>query len=330
MKLVYLLQWASDPIAKIATNHPDVKFVRAADQSHAAREVVDADVLLVGGPLYVGEVAAAVNDSAPNLRWIQSSSIGTDKFLEGGVPPHVIFTNSAGLKGSSVAEHGIALLLGHLRALPKIVKLQSNHTWGRDTLRGAVSSLEGRTALLVGYGSIGSELARKAKAFDMHVIALNRSGSGGPPADEVRHIGELDHVLPRADVVMVSLPLSKETVHLLGPKQFAAMKQSAVLLNVGRGPVVDQQAMKQALLHEQIAAACLDVFDEEPLPADDELWSMPNVIISPHVAGTGGPIYERFAQLVDQNLQRLQNGARLINLVDIENSGYVPRLAKRL
>lgn len=315
MKLVHYLPWQAATLDDLSKRFPGVDFVKAEDAEHTVQELVDADILVTGGPFYLGDVAIAVNTNAPNLKWIQSLSIGTDRFEKGGVPSHVAFTNAAGLKGRTVAEHAMALLLGQMHAIPEMERFRQNHEWGRPALRARIDSVEERTLLLLGYGSIGQEIARKARAFDMNVIALNRSGNGEGDANTVAPINTLSTWLPKADFVANSLPLVPSTEKLMGAAEFALMKSSAVLINVGRGPVIDQSALIDALHDDQIAGACLDVFDEEPLPAEDPIWHAPNVIVSPHVGGTGGPIGPRFAELLAENLVRFQQGQPLKNQI---------------
>ena len=320
MKLVYLLQWDEDAFVDLRTKHADMDFVRVTSPADAVREIGDADILVVGGPNYVGEVAATVNAGAPRLRWLQSASIGTDKFEEGGIPETVTFTNAAGLKGRTVAEHAMAMLLAQVHALPQMERLKSVKRWGREDLLGDITCLEGTTLLLLGYGSIGEEVARKAKAFDMHVVALNRSGTGAPYADVIETVDNLTDWLPKADFVLCTLPLTAETRHMIGAAEFSIMKDSAVLINLGRGANVDQRALTQALTDKKIAGACLDVFEAEPMASADPLWAMPNVIISPHVAGTDGPIVARFAALVGENISRFRDGRPLLNELKIINA----------
>lgn len=315
MKLLYHLQWEGRAVAARQAQHPDVAFVESTSIEQTVQELADADILVVAGPYYPGEVSKAVNAAAPRLRWIQTTSIGIDKFEEAGVPEQVALTNAAGLKGRTVAEHAIALLLAKVHALPQMERARAAGHWARDELRTQVASIEGRTLLLLGYGSIGQEIARKAKSFDVKVIALNRSGEGGAPADAVAPIGALGKWLPEADFVVCTLPLSEETKHLIGGQELAAMKPDALLVNVGRGPVIDQAALTEALQKKEISGACLDVFEAEPLPEDDSLWRQPNLILSPHVAGTGGPLAQRFAELVSENLLRFKNGHPLLNQV---------------
>ena len=315
MKLVHYLPWQAATLEVLAQGHPDVTFVKASDATQAVKELRDADILVTGGPFYLGDVAEAVNTNAPKLRWIQSLSIGTDRFEKGGVPAHVLFTNAAGLKGRTVAEHTMALLLGFMHGIPEMEQFRAKQEWGRPALRTRIDSVEGRTLLLLGYGSIGKEIARKAKAFDMIVIALNRSGAADGDADVVGSIDELPAWLPKVDFIANSLPLVPGTHNLIDAQAFQSMKPTVVLINVGRGPVIDQDALLNALRAKQIAGACLDVFDQEPLAADDPIWEAPNVIVSPHVGGTGGPIGPRFAELLSENLERFQNGLPLKNQI---------------
>lgn len=321
MKLVHHLQWEGPAIAGLRDRHPDVTFVEARSAEQAAKELADADILVVAGPYYLGPVAAAVNTRATRLRWMQTSSIGADKFEQGGVPDHVAFTNAAALKGRTVAEHAMALLLAHVHAAPQMERYRTARHWARDELRKEVSSLEGRTLLVLGHGSIGREVARKALAFDMQVVSLNRTGAGATPGEVVAPIAALEEWLPKADFVVCTLPLTAETRHLIGPRQLSLMKASAVIVNVGRGPVIEHAALVQALREQQIAAACLDVFEQEPLPAEDPLWGLENALISPHVAGTGGPLAQRFAELVSENITRFGDGRALLNQVKIGAGG---------
>lgn len=315
MKFVHYLQWEGEALSALEPRFPDVRFVRTTTAEDAVRELADADAFAVAGPYYPGAVARAVQEGATNLRWMQTTSIGIDKFNEGGVPSDLLFTNAAGLKGSTVAEHAIALMLGIVHALPQMERYKVARRWARHDLRSQISSLEGQTMLSLGYGSIGLEVVRKAKAFDMHVVAFNSTGKGDGQADEVLPLGHMRAWLPKADFIVCSLPLASETEHLIGDAEFALMKPEAIVVNVGRGAIVDHAALLKALKENRIAGACLDVFEQEPLPDDDAFWGMENVILSPHVASSGGPLGERFAELVAENLTRFREGRSLKNIV---------------
>lgn len=321
MKFVHYLQWESDALATLEPHFPDVRFVRASSADEAVRELADAEIFVTAGPLYPGPVARAVNETAPKLRWMQTTSIGTDKFDQGGVPAHLVFTNAAGLKGSTVAEHAIALMLGLVHALPLMERFRATRYWGRQDLRSKISSLEGLTVLVLGYGSIGLEIARKAKAFDMHVVAFNRSGTGDGFADQVLPISEMRAWLPQADFIACSLPLAPDTQHLIGEAELAMMKPESIVVNVGRGPVIDHAALVRALQEKRIAGAGLDVFESEPLPPEDGLWGIDNLILSPHVSASGGAVGKRFADLVAENLTRFREGRSLKNVVQAGGGG---------
>lgn len=320
MKLVHFLPWQAATMDNLDEQFPEIEFVKAVTAQHAAKELANADILVTGGPFYLGDIAHAVNNNAPKLRWIQSLSIGTDIFERGGVPAHISFSNAAGLKGKTVSEHTMALILAYTHAIPEIERFRAKSEWGRDSLRTRIESLEGLTILLLGYGSIGLEIARKAKAFDMHVVALNRSGIGDGQADEVAPLQDLAKWLPKADFVTNSLPLVPSTNKLISDPEFSLMKPSAVLVNVGRGAVVDQAALLTALRQNTIAGACLDVFEEEPIPANDPIWHAPNIIVSPHVGGTGGPVGARFAELFAENMVRFKEGRTLKNEVNFADA----------
>lgn len=319
MKTIYMLPWDIDPILRLREKHPDATFVKAENVEEAIAHIEDTDVLAIAGRFYPGLLAETIRNGARKLRLIQTSSIGVDMFTKDGVPNRIAFCNAAGLKGTIVAEHALALLLGHLHGLPQMERFRARAEWSSNTMREQITSVEGLTLLSLGYGSIGGEVARKAKAFDMKVIAMNRTGTGEGAADEVRALNELNDILPAADVVVISLPSSPETIGLMSAVQFAAMKPSAVVINVGRGAVIDYPALLSAIISRQIAGAALDVFETEPLPPDSPLWSQSNVIISPHVAGTGGASYDRFAALLWDNINRLKNREPLINRVKINS-----------
>lgn len=319
MKIVYYTNWEVDPYVRLNETLDGVSFVRVDSTDDARREVADADAFVSSGRYYSEELANILRDSAPRLRWIQTQTVGMDPFKFHGVPDGVVVTNAAGLKGRTVGEHAFAMLLGILHQFPEMERWRQKSEWDDGRLRRSVVSVEGLVMLVLGYGSIGQEIARKAKAFDMRVIAINTTGRGEGPADEIRPIGDLRSVLPDCDAVMLSLPLSGETHHLFGAEQFRAMKPSCVLVNVGRGLVVDQNALFGALDGNEIAGAALDVFETEPLPSESPLWNLPNVIISPHLAGAAGRTYEKFAEFLTENIRRFQAGEDLLNVVTVES-----------
>jgi phosphoglycerate dehydrogenase-like enzyme len=171
------------------------------------------------------------------------------------------------------------------------------------------------TVVIVGFGAIGREIARKAKAFDMRTVIVSRNGETGPNVDEVFPRSALVQVLPRADALVLCVPVDDDTIHLIRRRELAAMRPDAILVNVGRGELIDEPALIAALKEGGIGGAALDVAETEPLPRDNELWDLPNILISPHVAGSGKDGYGRFKEIFDENLRRFRKGLPLVHTV---------------
>jgi phosphoglycerate dehydrogenase-like enzyme len=270
-----------------------------------------ADVLVVSG-LWRNELAA----QAPRLRFIQSISAGVDQFSRAELRGRGIRLASAqGVNERAVAEHAIALILALARQLPAARDNQARCHW-----RGLVGDpscredeLGGKTLLIVGLGRIGRRLAELAKAFDLRVTATRRDPSAGRgPADAVHGSGELLDLVPAADFVVLTCPLTAETERLVDARVLAAMKPSAYLINVARGRCVDEPALIAALLERRIAAAALDCVVDEPLPASSPLWRLDNVLITPHSAGETRRYESNVLDLLIDNLDRLWRGEQAL------------------
>jgi phosphoglycerate dehydrogenase-like enzyme len=271
--------------------------------------IAEADVLVVSG-LWRNELIAA----APQLAFVQSISAGIDQYDRNALQAAGIRLASAqGANERAVAEHAIALILALARKLPMARDNQVAHRW-----RGLISDLSeredelgGKTLAIVGMGRIGSRLATLAQAFDMRVIGVKRDPSrGGEAADEVVSQGRLHDALARADFVALTCPLTPETRNLFDARAFASMKPAASLINVARGAVVDQEALTQALKERRIAGAAIDCVLEEPLPASSPLWSVENLLITPHRAGETRRYEDNVIDLLMENLARLWAGDR--------------------
>lgn len=280
-------------------------------------QVIDElDVLLVSNDFYLPSVAALVAQ-APRLRYLHFVSSGFDNLREHGAPAHLAVSRGGPSHAGTVAEHAVTLLLALLRRVPEFERNRSAAFWDRQGFRARISSLEGARVLIVGFGAIGRRIAQRLRPFDAQIVGMLRSTP--PPdvaalADEIAHPSALRPQLAAADAVILAVPLSNETDRLIGPVELAAMKASALLVNVARGGVVDEAALVAALRTGRIAGAGLDVFAEEPLPADSPLWSLDNVILSPHVAGAGSAAgTERVIALARENLERFRRGAALLN-----------------
>ena len=269
--------------------------------------IAEVDVLLVSG-LWRNEMVAA----APRLAFIQSISAGTDQFSRDALRAVGIRLASAqGANERAVAEHAIALILAMARQIPEARDNQAAKRW-----RGMVGEiarredeLGGKTLVIVGLGRIGSRLATLAKAFDMRVIGVRQHPSrGAGAADEIVAQDRLLEVLPQADFVALTCPLTPGTENLIDARALAAMKGSAFLINVARGKVVHETALIEALGQGRIAGAALDCVWEEPLPATSALWSLPGVLITPHTAGETRRYEDNVLDILMENLARLWRG----------------------
>jgi len=279
--------------------------VRSREELEA--RIGEADALVVSG-LWRNDLAA----KAPRLRFIQSISAGTDQYDRAVLRERGIrLASAAGVNANAVAEHAMAMILALARRIPEARDNQARRFW-----RGMIGDLSrredelaGKTLLVVGLGRIGGRLARLASAFDMRVLATRRDPSaGGEGADEVHGMERLRDLLPRADVVALTCPLTPETQGLIGREALALMRPDAHLVNVARGRVVDEPALIDALRAGAVAGAALDVTAEEPLPAESPLWTMENVLVTPHAGGETRRYEDRVIDLLLENLERLRGG----------------------
>ncbi len=277
---------------------------------------------------------------APRLRWIQTFSAGLDHILDLPIvqAEDVEITSTSGMHATQMAEFSLMMMLAFEYKLPKMLEFQSKATWPEkryDTF--APQALRGQTLGIVGYGSIGRELARLADALGMVVVATKRNvkqtadeesyaeaGTGDPAGDIPTRLyppEALASMLSVCDYVVITLPRTKDTYHSFNQEMFDAMKKTAVLVNVGRGGVVDEDALISTLAAGRIAGAALDVFEEEPLPSDSPLWGLDNIIIAPHISGYTVRYDEKAAALFAENLERYLNNEPLFNRLD-RGRGY--------
>tara|TARA_A100001037_G_scaffold305710_2_gene346948 strand:- start:6885 stop:7859 length:975 start_codon:yes stop_codon:yes gene_type:complete len=281
-------------------------------------EIEDADALVINNAFYTAELAAIVHDKAARLRWIQFYSTGYNNAEAHGIPKDVVLTNAGSVYAPPVAEHALALVLALVRRLPHMERERLRKHFNQLETASHLSTLRGATLLAVGFGGIGKSAAKRALAFDMRVIGVASREREDALAERVVGLDRLGEVLPGADVIILSLPLLDETAGVFGAAEFAAMKSSAVVVNVGRGALVDEGALIRALEERRIAGAGLDVYTTEPLPEDSPLWELDNVIISPHVGGFGDPsTLGDLTAIGRDNVVRFVAGAPLINVLDI-------------
>lgn len=260
---------------------------------------------------------------APRLRWYQQWGAGTDWLMRHpeAAAKDFILTNASGVHAIPISEHILAFMLAFARGLPAAIHAQSQHHWERNRDPGSFE-LAGKTVLMVGVGAIGKRTAHLCAAMGMRVLGIRRDPSRTVPGIE-RMVGmeELDSVLPDADFVVLTIPLTEDTRCLFNRDRFSRMKPSAYLINIGRGGTVNEEDLIAALHTGQIAGAGLDVFATEPLPAKSPLWDMPNVIITAHYSGNT-PFYdERAFDIFADNLERFIKGQTMKNVVD-KKRGY--------
>ena len=280
-------------------------------------------------------------DQVPRLRWVQLNSAGADHVIAHPLfAEDIIFTTTSGLHALNIGEYAFASILAWTRHLPELFDLQRKSEWPDDRWK-RFTPLELRSATIgiVGYGSIGREVGRLAKAFGMRVLALKREAHStqehgvyeipalGDPLGALPDViygpdaGALREMLAQCDYVVLAVPLTPQTRGMIGEAELRAMKPTAYLVNIARGEVCDEAALIRALTDGQIGGAGLDVFVQEPLPQDSPLWKLPNVILTPHIAGFSPNYEQRAIDIFCQNLQRYIAGQPLLNLVD-KTSGY--------
>lgn len=260
--------------------------------------------------------ATTIRDAAPHLKWIQLTSAGADRLLNSGfVEQGITVTTVSGLHATPIGEFIVGAMLQFAKGANRTSRAQVRHEWTRF----APTELRGKTVGIIGLGHIGEEAARLAKAFSCRVIATRRSATtvtSASNADEIHPASALMQVLAESDYVVLSMPLTPETRSMIAEPQLRAMKPTAVLINIARGPVTVEADLIRALQEGWIAGAALDVFDHEPLPPDSPFWDMENVILTPHISG-GTEIYnQRATEIFAANLRRYLARQPLANVVD--------------
>lgn len=275
------------------------------------------DVLLADTEVIFGfDVPQSLLKRAPKLKWIQTISAGIDHLItEDVLASPVIITTIKGMSSTQVAEFVFGVALTFVKRLSFCFQLKQAKQWQKYRTAG----LQSKTMGIVGFGHIGSEVARLAKAFGMRVIAIRRSMEKktlNGNVDILLPMDSLIQLMTESDFVLVSVPLTPETTKLIGEKELRSMKSTAYLINIARGNVIDEESLIHALENDWIAGAGLDVFTEEPLPAESRLWELPNVILSPHVSGDTEDEYEQATAFFIENLKNYLDGNNLINMVD--------------
>jgi phosphoglycerate dehydrogenase-like enzyme len=308
----------ADRVRQLQALVPQAEVLAAAQGEALAEQLASAQVV-------IGPCNAATLEAAKSLHWMQAFSVGVERCV--GVPGlaerNIVLTNMQRTSGPPIAEHAIAMMLALARGLPQYARHQNEARWIDEAAdQDGMRETGGRTLLVVGLGGIGTEVARRAHALGMRVIATRNSSREGPHfVAKVGLSNELLALAAEADVVINATPLTPETTGIFNAAFFAAMKQGGYFINVGRGKSVVTDDLVAALKSGQVGGAGLDVTEPEPLPDGHPLWSLRNVIITPHVAASSDVQNERYWILVVENLRRYAAGEPLLNVVDIQR-GY--------
>jgi phosphoglycerate dehydrogenase-like enzyme len=293
-------------VRRLGERFPDVEL---------ATQGLDA-LLFWGRPL---EQVVEIVTRQPDLAWIHQRAAGVQPKLLDALAGHpTILTKGTGAQGPAIGEYVAALVLAFYKNLPGLVRLQQAGEWSSDF---AFRELAGQRVGIIGLGSAGLATARVLRGFGVHLRGLRRTSSPAPEVDELFRPADLGWFLDGLDVLVIAAPLTRATQALIGAAELGRLRRGALLVNVGRGPIVDEPAMLDALASRQLGGAALDVFDTEPLPPESPLWRMANVIVSPHCADSTPESPQRSLDIFLDNLDRFQRGEPLLNVVD-RQEGY--------
>ena len=304
-------QWA----ARLADSVPGINLILAEDMNAAAAAIVTADAAF-------GTLPAALLAKAQRLRWLQAPQAAPPAgyYYPELVAHALTVTNFREIYNDHISAHIMAFVLAFARGLHFYIPQQVRHEWKKPPEDEGVVALPGSTALIVGLGGIGAETARLLAAFGLRVLAIDARRSDKPDdVAELHRSDALDTLLPQADFVILTVPHTPATEGFFNAARFRLMKPTAFFINIGRGMTTKLEDLVAALRGGEIAGAALDVYEQEPLPSDHPLWSLPNVLLTPHMAGYGPHLNERRFQIIRDNCRAFANGAALRNVVDKEN-----------
>lgn len=314
MRIYFTFEPRQDLREPLLDDFPQLDFVFESGLSN--EELQQADILVTYGE----DLTEENIQYATKLKWIFVASAGIEKMPARAIMERgILVSNVRGIHKTPMAESMLAHILAIKRALPWMYEQQKKSEWSKKAKQ---TELRDSTALILGPGAIGSEVGRLLQAFGVTTIGCNRSGKEAAYMDSMISFAQLKEALPNADIVISVLPKTQETTHLLKEEHFAAMKSSAIFMNFGRGNLVDEKVLIQAIATEQIGYAVLDVFEVEPLPSDSLLWSFSNVIVSPHISSHSSRYVERSLEIFKPSLTKwLKGETDLENVMDLSR-GY--------
>jgi len=321
--ILILLRLEAHHLDAIRAAAPGAQIIVLSEPKEMAEKITDflPDVELVLANPYQDRALLARILRGPRLRWIQQRSAGANWLMEhpDAVESDLILTNASGVHAIPISEHILALIFGLARDIQRSLRDQVEHRWNRIH---RVTELDGQTIGLIGLGAVGEKTAEKAKGLNMRILGVRRHLARSTRwVDQMYGPEGLMDMLPQADWLVITAPLTQETKGMIGESELRAMKKSAHIINIARGPIIQEQVLIKALQEGWIAGAGLDVFEEEPLPDSSPLWDMENVIITGHYAGRNPHYLDRLMEIFLENLRRYQAGKPLINVVD-KRLGY--------
>jgi len=324
-------------LQRLRSQWPDLRFEYRSARAH---ETISDDLWREVEVLYMSfATPLPAPEKVPKLRWVQLYSAGADYIFNHPLfHTQVIFTTTSGIHAIPIAEYVFTMVLAWSHRLPALLDLQKQGQWPQNSVRLTSlmpEELRGKSIGIVGYGSIGRQVARLAQAFGMRILAMARGSDHRDRGYQIANVGDSEGTLPEryfapgqlhsmlaeCDVVVIAVPLTPSTRGMFNKAAFKAMKSTAFLVNIARGEVCNESDLIRALEEKQIAGAALDVFEHEPLPSDSPLWRLPDVLISPHISGLTPRYDERATELFAENLRRYMTGEPLLNVVD-KTLGY--------
>ncbi len=315
MKLLTTAKFSSQDVDALKGLAPTLDVVRELDPEKAREQFRDAEIFCgfqLPGPLA----------EARELKWVQLVSAGAEHIFDTGIlRSDILVTTASGVHAHAIAEYVLGAMVMLARHIPEILAESARREWRPQRQRAYYGEeLHGKTVGVLGLGAIGQQVATTSRCLGMRVLGIRRGGGAGV-ADEVFTPERLMEMLPRCDFVVVTLPLTAETRNLLGERELRAMKPTAFLINVARGHIVEEGPLVRALREGWIAGAAVDVFSEEPLPRESEMWDLPNLIVTPHMAGNFSAYLDRVMDILRENLRRYVAGEPMVNLLD-KQRGY--------
>ncbi|MCU0570843.1 MAG: D-2-hydroxyacid dehydrogenase [Oculatellaceae cyanobacterium Prado106] len=296
--------------ALLAEQAPHIRLILCEDPAHPPAEIAEAEILLTWRP------HPAVLQGMPRLKWVHSTGAGVEAILRSPhFSPTVTLTRTGNMAGRLMAEYVVGFLLAMNFQMPLLIQNQMQHHWQRFN----IPTVEGLRCTVLGLGEIGGAIAQMCKGIGLEVVGVSRTGGDTTAEIPDYPLSQLDTLLPNTDVLIVVVPLTPATEGMLDARRLNLLPGNALVMNLSRGPVIVEQDLIEVLQTRSIGGAVLDVFDQEPLATDSPFWELPNVIVTPHIAGPYDAVF--CTQSFLQNLERYRSGQKLNHVVNYEH-GY--------